>query len=430
MQVCVYGLWHLGTVTAACLAGHFDVVGLDPNAETVAALSAGQPPVAEPGLAELVRQRQAEGRLRFTIDQDEALRKADIVWVAFDTPVDEADRADVAWVLRQAESLFPHLRTGTLVLLSSQLPVGSTRKLEEAYRAAYSNQSVGFAYSPENLRLGSAIRSFTEPDRVVIGVREPTDRTGLCNLMQPFTDRIEWMNVESAEMTKHALNAFLATSVAFMNEVACLCERVGASAKDVERGLKTEARIGPHAYLAPGTAFAGGTLARDVEFLAALGNQEGIPMHLVSGVRASNEIHKSWICRRLQEILGNLRGRSIAVLGLTYKPGTNTLRRSSAVETCRWLADQGAVVAAYDPAIQTLPTELSSVIHLHSSLESTIQGADAVLVATAWPEFRALTADLIVSRTVGRIVLDPSHALALSLSNDSRVRYFAVGICT
>jgi UDPglucose 6-dehydrogenase len=426
----VYGLWHLGTVTAACLAGHCDVVGLDPDAETVAALSASQPPVAEPGLAELVRQRQAENRLRFTTDPGESLREADIVWVTFDTPVDDDDHADVDFVVRHIESLFPHLRAGTMVLLSSQLPVGSTRKLEEAYRAAYPNQEVGFAYSPENLRLGSAIRSFTEPDRVVIGVREQTDRSRLRALLQPFTDRIEWMNVESAEMTKHALNAFLATSVAFMNEVACLCERVGASAKDVERGLKTEARIGPRAYLAPGGAFAGGTLARDVEFLTALGQGEGIPLHLIAGVRASNEVHKSWICRRLQEILGDLRGRSIAVLGLTYKPGTNTLRRSSAVETCRWLSDQGAVVAAYDPAIHTLPAELNAIIHLHSSLESAIQGAAAVLVATPCAEFRALTAALVVSRTVGRIVFDPNHALAPSLSNDPRIRYVAVGLST
>src|SRR5262249_38272086 len=162
-----------------------------------------------------------------------------------------------------------------------------------------------------------------------------------------FTDRIEWMTVESAEMTKHALNSFLATSVAFANELAGLCERVGADAGDVERGLKTDPRIGPRAYVRPGAAFAGGTLARDVSFLIEMRRAEERPPHLMSAVQESNEAHKDWPRRRLVELVGDPRGKAIAILGLTYKPGTDTLRRSTAVETARWLGDRGARVTAF-----------------------------------------------------------------------------------
>jgi UDPglucose 6-dehydrogenase len=338
VKVCVVGLWHLGTVIAACLAsGGHDVVGLDFDADTVRNLKAGEPPIFEPGLEDLIKRGLREGRLRFTSDVVDALRDAEIVWIAYDTPVDDDDRADVEFVVGRVARLFPHLRAGMLVLISSQLPVGTTRRLEQACP----NKSVTFAYSPENLRLGKAIGVFTQPDRVVVGTRGEADRARIAALLRPFiedparTDRIEWMSVESAEMTKHALNAFLATSVTFINEIAALCEQVGADAKEVERGLKSESRIGSKAYLGPGAAFAGGTLARDVEFLTQIGAVHYQPTHLLSAVRASNDEHRNWHRRKLQALLGDLHGKCIAVWGLTYKPGTDTLRRSSSVELCK-----------------------------------------------------------------------------------------------
>ena len=206
--------------------------------------------------------------------------------------------------------LFPHLEKGTLVLISSQVPVGTTHKLERSYAEAYPDKAISFAYAPENLRLGRAIEVFTDPDRVVVGLRSTSaesfsnDRDRVVALLQPFTERLEWMSVESAEMTKHALNAFLATSVAFINEVSTLCEQVGADAKEVERGLKSESRIGPRAYLNPGAAFAGGTLARDIAFLEAIGVEHQQPTPLLSGVRASNSNHRNWVRRKLQTLIG------------------------------------------------------------------------------------------------------------------------------
>lgn len=432
MKVCVVGLWHLGTVTAACLAsGGHAVVGLDFDNAVVDALQAGEPPLFEPGLGDLVKQGLATGNLSFTADVATALGGAEVVWVAYDTPVDEHDRADVEFVFAQINQLFPHLESGTLVLISSQLPVGTTRRLEHAYAETYPAKPVSFAYSPENLRLGKAIEVFTDPDRVVVGLRSCDDQTlvkeRIAGLLQPFTSRIEWMSVESAEMTKHALNAFLATSVAFINEVATLCEHAGADAKEVERGLKSEMRIGAKAYLNPGAAFAGGTLARDVAFLERVGAELDQSTQILSAVLASNLNHRTWVHRKLQSLLGDLRDQKVAVWGLTYKPGTNTLRRSDSVELCEWLASQGAVVQAHDPAIRVLPDELAERFALLPTPIAALDGATALVLATAWPEYKTLDADIIVSTMLAPIVIDPNRFLEQTLGSDSRIRYATVG---
>lgn len=428
MRVCVLGLWHLGTVTAACLAsGGHQVMGLDFDTAAVQRLQAGQPPLYEPGLEDLVRQGLAEGRLRFSTDIATALRGAEVVWVAYDTPVDDEDRADVDFVVERIARLFPYLAAGTLVLISSQLPVGTTRRLEQAYAAACPDKLVTFGYSPENLRLGKAISTFTQPDRVVVGVRSEAGRQRVAELLRPFTERIEWMSVESAEMTKHALNAFLATSVAFINEVATLCEQVGADAKEVERGLKSDARIGPRAYLSPGAAFAGGTLARDILFLAQIGAARNQPTHLLSAVQESNEAHKHWVRRRLQSLLGDLRGQRVAVWGLTYKPGTDTLRRSASVELCEWLAQQGTQVHAHDPAVKALPEELAQRIALHPAPLAALENASALVVATEWPEYQSLAAEAVAAAMRVPLVIDPHRFLVAALGSDPRIQYVTVG---
>src|SRR5271163_1357211 len=261
----VVGLWHLGCVTAACLAeAGNEVIGVDPDAAVIAELAEGMPPVSEPGLAELMGECAA--RLRFSADSSK-LADAGSAWVTFDTPVDDDDRADVEWVLEHSVRLLMALSPGVLVVVSSQLPVGSVARLRDRCAAARGTDDLRFACVPENLRLGQALDVFRQPDRIIAGVRSEEDRRELGERLAPFSTNVEWMSVESAEMTKHALNGFLATSVAFINEVAAICEVVGADAADVSRGLKSERRIGPRAYLGPGDAFAGGTLARDIGFL-------------------------------------------------------------------------------------------------------------------------------------------------------------------
>ena len=431
MKVCIVGLWHLGTVTAACLAscGH-DVVGLDFDSTVIEKLQVGQPPLYEPGLEDLIKQNLRNGSLCFSTDIITALDGAEAVWVTYDTPIDEEDRADVDFVIERVVRLFPHCAEGTLILLSSQLPVGTTRNLEQMYAKAYPGKPVTFGYSPENLRLGKAIDAFTRPDRIVVGLRDESGRQRVKELLQPFTAHIEWMSVESAEMTKHALNAFLATSITFTNEVAVLCEQVGADAKEVERGLKSDARIGPRAYLSPGSAFSGGTLARDIQFLSAIGNAHHQPTYLLSAVRESNSMHRHWVQRRLQWLLRDFRGVQVAVLGLTYKTGTDTLRRSISIELCKWLVEQGALVRAHDSVVKVLPDELAQKMTLCSSPLAALEGVSALVIGTEWPEYQSLAAEKVLSAMREPLIIDPNRFLIKNLGSDPRFRYVTVGKAT
>jgi len=429
MRVTVQGLWHLGSVTAACLAaaGH-DVVGLDEEG-VVAELMRGRPPLFEPGLAELVQSGLDTGRLNFTADPSRAAAGAEVCWVAFDTPVNENDVADISYVTDRVEALLPHLPGGCLVVVSSQLPVGSVRAL--AQRAHVSGSAdLSFACSPENLRLGTAIDVFTKPDRIIFGLQRAEDEEKVRALLAPITDSILFMSVESAEMTKHAINGFLAMSVAFTNEIATVCEAVGADAGEVAGGLKTEARIGPRAYVTPGAAFAGGTLARDIAFLSEQAQAHGLELALIPSVAASNRRHRAWPLDRLRSLLGKIEGSTVAILGLTYKAGTNTLRRSSSVELARTLAAAGAHVKAYDPAIPSLPADLDLAIELSPSLEAALDGADAAVVATEWPQFRDADWPGLIGLLARPIVLDPNGLLAARLGGRTDVTYASVGRTT
>lgn len=423
MRIAVFGLWHLGCVTAACLArlGHH-VVGIDPDQKVVAYLEHGKPPLHEPGLPELIAEGVAARRLSFTSDP-EALADVDVLWVTIDTPVSEDDVADVAGVRRSLETLAEDLQPGTLVIVSSQVPVGFTAALERDWAAL----ALRFAVCPENLRLGKAIDVFLNPERIVVGVRDELSKAQIETILAGCGGERTWMGVESAEMTKHALNAFLATSVTFINELARLCEAVGADAAEVERGLKSEARIGPKAYLSPGAAFAGGTLARDVRFLMELGGKHGKPTPLAEGVWQSNQTHKGWVRDHLARLLATTTDPVVTLLGLTYKPGTDTLRRSSAVELAAWLASRGVKVKAYDPAVRHLPPGLDRTVTLCYTPTDALSGSDAVVVATAWPDFRSLSADDLVRQMRTAQVLDPTHHLAAALGADERIAYVATG---
>ena len=430
MRICVLGLWHLGCVTAACLAGQgHEVTGLDDGAQTVAGLSAGRAPISEPGLDELLRQGLDAGRLSFTTEDAAALAGRELLWVAADTPVDEDDNADVDFVVRRVARALPHLPAGATVLVSSQLPVGSVARLEKLAAEICPDKRLGFACSPENLRLGQALSVFREPDRVILGVREAGPHKERLLGLFAFAPRVEVMRVESAEMTKHAINAFLAMSVAFANEVAQACEASGADAKEVERGLKSERRIGPGAYLSPGGAFAGGTLARDIAFLSRVGDAAGLPLPLVRSVKVSNDDHKKWPCRTLARLCPGFPRARVAVWGLTYKPGTDTLRRSSAVELARWLLSQGAEVVVHDPAVPELTPELAPELagaRRADSALAALAGADALVVCTKWPQYREIDPADVAKAAPGILVVDADRFLP-RLAEAAGVTYRAVG---
>ena len=420
MNVTVLGLWHLGCVTAACSARHFQVVGLDFDGAAIAKLNAGQAPLFEPGLNELLAAGLAAKKLSFTADPKIACAKADVLWLCYDTPVNEDDESDVDFVLAQLCRALPHLPKDALVLISAQLPVGICRRLEAKF------PQFQFACSPENLRLGRAIDAFEKAERVIVGIRNDAKKPLLEELFAPFTPQILFMRTESAEMVKHALNSFLALSITFINEVARLCEHVGADAREVSAGLKSEPRIGPKAYLGPGGPFAGGTLARDVVALTRLAAAKNEKISVIPAIKQSNDLHRGWALRRLQSRLGDLRGKKIAVLGLTYTPNTDTLRRSAAVELCRNLLAEGAGVHAFDPAVKQLHGELAQ-IRLAAQITDAVKGADAAMVCTEWPEFRQADWAKMVPAMRQRIFVDANRFLEKELKNVPGVEHLSVG---
>ena len=428
MKICVQGLWHLGSVTAASLTsiGH-EITGLDFSEATISMLKQGAPPLFEPGLESLIQAGIASGKLHFVSSEQAIPSDIELLWVTYDTPVNDDDEADVDFVIDQVVKVMPVLPIKTTVLISSQIPVGTIKKLEHIAQNICPEKELGFACSPENLRLGKALDVFLKPDRVVVGFRQERDKKRIKDMLAPITEQIEWMSVESAEMTKHAINAFLATSVVFANEIAAICEHVGADAKEVERGLKSESRIGPKAYLSPGGAFAGGTLARDVEFLKATCPANGLPNALLNAIKTSNDQHKGWARRKLNELFGSLQGRTFAVWGLTYKPGTNTLRRSSSVELCNYLLEQGAKLKVHDPAVEHLPDGWVGKVERIMEPLSGLKDVDALIVATEWPNYKAITTETLANELPPHlIVLDANRFLA-HWKSFCQIQYIAVG---
>ncbi|MDB6116026.1 MAG: UDP-glucose/GDP-mannose dehydrogenase family protein [Lacunisphaera sp.] len=419
MQVVVLGLWHLGSVTAACMARHHHVTGVDFDAGLIAGLQAGRAPLQEPGLNELLAAGLASGHLKFSADAG-AAHDAGVVWVCYDTPVDADDRSDLAWVFGQLDRVLPALRPETVVLLSSQLPVGTGAAL------AQQHPQLHFACSPENLRLGKAIEAFEKPARIIIGASSATARQKLETLLAPLGAPLVWMRTESAEMVKHALNSFLALSVAYINEIATLCEATGADAQEVAAGLKSDPRIGPRAYLGPGGPFAGGTLARDVVTLTQLGAAKAIPLALVPAIKTSNDRHRGWAFRKLQAALHDVKQPVIAVLGLAYTPDTSTLRRSAAVELCRQLAAAGRTVRAYDPLVRTTDAEHRDLV-LSATPSEAVSGAHAVVICTEWPEFRTYAWPDLLARMARPVVVDANRLVEKAVAGTPGVIYLTVG---
>jgi UDPglucose 6-dehydrogenase len=404
------------------------VTGID-DPPVVAGLATGKAPLFEPGLDELLAGGIAAGRLRFSADPATALRDVDLLWITYDTPVDDNDHADVGSVVARATALLPLLHDDAVVLVSSQLPVGTTRGLRNRFASEHPGRALHFACSPENLRLGSAIAAFTHADRIVIGCESDAARQRLEPLVAGLGCPVIWMGLESAEMVKHTINAFLATSITFTNEIAALCERLGADAGEVEAGIRSEPRIGRRAYVTPGGAFGGGTLARDVAFLSALAAAQGLTMPLIAGILPSNQQHAGWAFRRICDLFerSELEGIRATVLGLTYKPNTSTLRRSTALELCTVLHAAGADVRAFDPAVNDLPAEFATVIKLLPSAAAACSGADVLVVATEWPEFTRLDPAAVIAAMRRPLIVDQNGFLAQTLGKSPKISYVRVG---
>ena len=426
IHISVVGLWHLGSVTATCLAElGYNVNAYDHDVKIINNFNKGVLPIYEPGLEDLMNINKIKSTLSFS-GNPLSISNSELIWVTYDTPVNDQDIADVEFVINNTIALFPYFKEESVVLISSQLPVGSISYLESIFLNKFPDKNVSFACSPENLRLGNAIDVFMNPDRIIVGIRNEKAKTKLNNILSTITENIIWMKVESAEMTKHALNAFLATSVVFINELAVLCEHVGASANEVEKGLKSEVRIGKKAYLRPGGAFDGGTLARDLTYLVEKEIEHNLSSIFFSSILQSNESHKSWVVNKISAEFPSLKDKKIGVLGLTYKPGTNTLRRSTAIEICNLLHNKGAKISAFDPSITNLPSNLENFITLESLIDDVIIGKDAIIVATEWPVFKELSTFDFSSLTNELLIFDANSFLQNEL-NIPGIRYISIG---
>lgn len=426
--VCVIGIWHLGAVTAACLAElGYPVVGVDADAARVEALNRGTPPLYEPGLEELLRTHTATGRLRFTTSVAQGVRGAQYVLIAFDTPVDENDEADLSPVAGAVRELAPHLQRGATVVMSSQVPVGTCEELAAAIHAINPGADFGMACTPENLRLGQAIERFLKPDMLVIGADTPATAERVAQLYAPVQTQVLKTTLRTAEMTKHAINAYLATAISFGNELANICDQVGVDAFDVVRALRMDARVSPRAPLLPGLGFAGGTLARDMKVLHRLAQRHRYPAHLVKGVLAVNRDQNGMVVRKLRRVLGTLAGRRVGLLGLTYKAGTSTLRRSAAVEIAQTLAAQGAAITAHDPMADPVEVAQHRELAFTHDPYAVAAGAHALVVVTAWPQFQELDYARLRGAMAGDVLLDPQNCMDPDTMRRLGFRYYGTG---
>ena len=427
-RISVIGIWHLGSVYSACLADlGYSVVGVDKDAKKVEDLNKGIPPLFEPKLSELIKVNIERKRLSYTTDLARAVKGSKYILITYDTPVDEKDEVDLSEIFAVSRELAKYIENGSIIIVSSQVPVGTCEQIKGIIKQG--NPSAGFdiAYSPENLRLGQAIDVFRNPERIIIGADDPATLDKAEQFFAPVGAPVIRMNLRSAEMTKHALNAFLATSVSFANEIANLCDEVGADALKVAEALRSDSRIGPKARLAPGLGFAGGTLARDLKVLQHLGTRLGYETSLIDGVLKVNERQNKVVVRKLKKTYKSLKGLTIGVLGLTYKPGTSTMRRSAALEIIGDLVNEGAKIKAHDPQADLSEIKTRREFIFFSDPYQAAKDADALVIVTEWPEFKDLDYDTIKKTMKKPVIIDTKNMLDDKQMILKGFSYFGVG---
>jgi UDPglucose 6-dehydrogenase len=427
-QIATMGLWHLGCVVSAGLAslGH-TVRGTDPNSELIRNLQQTKPPVYEPGLPEMMTEQAENGRLMFVESADEALAGADFVFLTFDTPVDDNDSSDLTLIEASLEQIAKHARQDAAIVVMSQVPVGSCDLFSERLHHLAPRASFIVVYQPENLRLGQALSTFLQPDFLVFGAEDRDAAQNVLRLYEGIETKKLVMSRNSAEMTKHVLNAFLATSISFVNEMADLAEVCSADIRDVVSALRLDRRIGPHAFLSPGPGFSGGTLGRDLQTLRHLGARRDKKTLQLDATLAVNDLRISNMIKKLERECGSLSGMRVGLLGLTYKPGTSTLRRSRALEVARMLLSAGASVRAFDPMVTENQKEMQGIVVCADAYQA-VAKADCAIVMTPWPEFRHLDLHRLREVMHRPVLMDAHNYLDAGAARAAGIRYCGVGI--
>jgi UDPglucose 6-dehydrogenase len=438
MKVTVYGTGYVGLVTGACLAdaGH-QVLCVDVLQNKIDALKNGEIPIYEPGLDVVVRQAASNGLLRFSTDMDDAVSHGIVQFIAVGTPPDEDGSADLQYVLQVARTIAQRMVGYKLIVNKSTVPVGTgdlvAKELRHVLKARGVNFDFDIASNPEFLKEGAAIQDFMKPDRIVIGCSSVDAERLLRELYYPFNrnhDRIIVMDVRSAELTKYAANAMLATKISFINEMAALAEKVGADIEKVRAGIGSDPRIGHH-FIYPGCGYGGSCFPKDVKALINMSEKAGENASLIRAVEAVNMEQKRRLVGHIDRYFnGNLNGKVLAVWGLAFKPNTDDMREAPSTEIIAELISKGASIRAYDPASLDNARRLysgSESIVFFTSKEAALTGADALVICTEWKNFRVPDFDLLKKALRFRVIFDGRNLYDPDAMQEAGLDYFAVG---
>jgi UDPglucose 6-dehydrogenase len=411
MKLAMIGSGYVGLVSGACFAdfGH-EVICVDKSAEKIDALNSGRMPIFEPGLEQLVAKNSADRRLAFTTDLAEAVSKAQVVFIAVGTPSRRGDGfADLSYVYAAANEIAASLGSGTVVVTKSTVPVGTGDEVERIIRQARPDLDFSVVSNPEFLREGAAIDDFKRPDRILVGAEDQHAKEIMAELYRPlFLNNSPILNVSrrTAELTKYAANAFLATKITFINEIADLCEQAGANVQDVARGMGLDNRIG-RKFLHAGPGYGGSCFPKDTLALLKTAQDYGVPFRIVEAVAAVNEQRKRGMARRVAQAFGgSVRDKTIAVLGLTFKPNTDDMREAPSLALITALQDGGATIRSYDPqGMEQAKTLLENVTYTKDAYDCA-EGADALVIVTEWDMFRALNFTRLKEKMKSPILVD------------------------
>ncbi|HET8895090.1 MAG TPA: UDP-glucose/GDP-mannose dehydrogenase family protein [Gaiellaceae bacterium] len=420
-RVGIFGAGYVGLVTGACFAdlGH-DVVIRDVVPERIERLRAGEVPIYEPGLDEVLARNK--DRLRFTLDVAEAVDGAEFIYVAVGTPPTYSGDADLAAVWSVVDELPDNLEGRPVLVMKSTVPVGTGEHVR-ARLDARGLTGVGYVSNPEFLAEGSAIADFKSPDRLVVGAFDPADGDRVVELHSGVTTEMVRTDVPSAELVKLAANAFLSTRISFINEIANVCDLVGADVVDVARGVGLDHRLGPH-FLRAGIGFGGSCFPKDVTALKQLAGNSGYPFLLLQAVWEVNELQKRRVVSKLEKHLGSLRGKRIALLGLAFKPNTDDMREAPSRVIAYRLLAEGAEVRAWDPVAR--PNDLAGV-ELSDSVLDAVRGADAAVIVTEWPELRDIATAELRDAMATPLIIDGRNLLDPVATQAAGFRYEGVG---
>lgn len=423
-SVAVIGLWHLGCTVAASLAkSGFSVLGIDFEKSLIENLNKSNMPISEAGLTELTSEMIKSESLSFSNDFSR-LENYEYIIIGYDTPVGDDDKPDLKVINNAVKQILKYAPNNSTVIIMSQVPAGTSGEIYRQLKKL--NKGIEVCYNPENLRLSQAIDTFLNADRQVLGVSSEVAKKRIKDFYSFYKNPLLFMSLESAELVKHGVNSFLAMSVSFINQLSDLSEKVGADIKDVVIGLKSDTRIGQKAFLAPGLGFAGGTLGRDLRVLEDLGKKKKVSLPLISQVYKINQNRKNDFYKKVKRVLPKLKNKKIAILGLVYKPGTDTLRRSLSLEIGNYLSKQGAVVHGYDPALKDAKKVLP--IKLFENPYDAIKTSDAIIVITEWSEFKELDFQKISTLVNKQIIFDTKNILDQKKLKELGFDYFGTGI--